>query len=174
MRQLNGNPLGGPAWNVVSERDEFDDALHASSLSMFGHRGNCLAWQSHASSLSTFGHRGNCLAWQSHASSLGTFGRRGNCLVWQPNASSLGTFGRRGKSLAAGWLVKRAARRPAQPAAVADAALRPRDRAFFEGWDRTSVVPVYRCGAAKRQPVRRPGNVVATPFLDGDRANRAS
>jgi hypothetical protein len=48
----------------------------------------------------------------------------------------------------------------AQPAAVADAAARPRDRAFFEGQYRSDVVPLYRCGAAKRQPVGLPNETL--------------
>ena len=43
----------------------------------------------------------------------------------------------------------------AQPAAVADAAARPRDRAFFDIQNHTTVIPVYRCGAAKRHTVGR-------------------
>ena len=41
----------------------------------------------------------------------------------------------------------------AQPAAVADAAARPQDRGVFERQIDTIVIPFYRCGAAKRQPV---------------------
>jgi hypothetical protein len=54
----------------------------------------------------------------------------------------------------------------AQHAAVADAALRPRDRRVFERWKHTNAFPIYRCGAAKRQSVRRPGRVVGIPFSD--------
>jgi len=76
----------------------------------------------------------------------------GTGLVWQPNAWSLGCF-RLAAVRKAGHQPKHHGRRSAQPAAVADAAVRPRDRAFFEGWNRTRAVPVYECGAAKRQPV---------------------
>ena len=40
-----------------------------------------------------------------------------------------------------------------QPAAVADAAARPQDRGVFERQMHTNVIPIYWCGAAKRQPV---------------------
>ena len=61
-------------------------------------------------------------------------------------------------------LVLHASARPfmgaaAQHAAVADAATRPRDRAVFEGQYRSDVIPLYWCGAAKRQHVGRQSNV---------------
>src|SRR5829696_4358589 len=43
----------------------------------------------------------------------------------------------------------------AQPAAVADAALRPRDRWHFENRYPPIAISIYRGGAAKRQPVGR-------------------
>jgi len=57
------------------------------------------------------------------------------------------------------------AARAAEHAAVADAAARPRDRTVFGGQEHANVVPIYRCGAAKRQAVRRLGSVVDIPFL---------
>ncbi len=41
----------------------------------------------------------------------------------------------------------------AQQAAVADAAVRPRDRGVFERQMHTTAFPIYRGGAAKRQGV---------------------
>jgi hypothetical protein len=53
--------------------------------------------------------------------------RRGTVLVWSADAGGSPSDDDRS----------------AEHAAVADAAARPRDRAVFEGWNRTSVVPVY-------------------------------
>jgi hypothetical protein len=44
-------------------------------------------------------------------------------------------------------------RRAAQPARAADAALRPRDRSDFEGWNLPTVFPIYVCGAANAHSV---------------------
>ena len=44
---------------------------------------------------------------------------------------------------------------PAQPGAVADAALRPQDRCVFEVQKWPNAFPIYWCGAAKRQDVGR-------------------
>jgi hypothetical protein len=63
--------------------------------------------------------------------------------VWQLYASSLGYL-TLAAVLNAGHQLKRHGRRSAQPAAVADAALRPRDRAFFAGWQQTTAFPIYR------------------------------
>jgi hypothetical protein len=43
----------------------------------------------------------------------------------------------------------------AQPGAVADAAVRRARSRDFEGWFSPTAVPIYACGAAKRQAVRR-------------------
>jgi len=45
--------------------------------------------------------------------------------------------------------------RPAQPGAIADAAARRGCRDDLGGWLRSTIMPIERCGAAKRQAVGR-------------------
>ena len=52
---------------------------------------------------------------------------------------------------------------PAQQAAVADAALRPRDRWLFEREMHTTVIPLKKGGAAKRQAVGRQSSTPVQP-----------
>ena len=53
----------------------------------------------------------------------------------------------------------------AQQGAVADAASRPEIGPFLEPGFYSTVFPIKRCGAAKRQGVRQPEIVVVSPFL---------
>ena len=166
--------LGGPAWNLAAGSASFSIAACASSLDRFGRCGTCLVWSAHASShrqlqvgadaspgnhmprhISRFGRRGTCLTW-SHlpdrlvGSSLAAHASRSRKL---PRV--VGKSKRRGSRTVAGWWVKVAACRGAQPACVADAAARPQDRGVFERQMHTTVIPIYRAAQLTRIPLER-------------------
>jgi hypothetical protein len=137
--------------------------------------GICLVWQPHAWSLSSFyraahASRGRPMPRRSARSAVRHMPRvvgpclvarlvrsRSICLVWQAHAWSLGCF-RLAAVLKAGRQSKRHGRRSAQPAAVADAATRPRDRAFLKVGIGAIALPIYWCAAADAQAVGRHNN----------------